>query len=247
MTLNPPDFPRDVAAVREATGRLMASVRTLDDAALAEPSLLDGWTRGHVLTHLARNADALGNLLTWARTDVRTPMYASGEARDRDIERGAARPLAAQLADLEEAAARFDAAMEALPEARRPFEVEMRNGVVERADRLPMRRLTEVELHHVDLGIGHTVDQLSPAFVDSELAFLCTVKFAGRPELPALELRADEGGRWRTGRWAAAAGGEAAPVVVTGPATALVGWLTGRGDGGKLDSHGSELPAVPPL
>lgn len=247
MTLILPDFPHDVAAVREATGRLLDSVRTLDDAAIAEPSLLAGWTRGHVLAHLARNADALGNLLTWARTDVRTPMYASAQAREDDIERGAARPLTAHLADLEESAARFDAAMEALPEARRGFEVEMRNGVVERADRLPMRRLTEVELHHVDLGVGHTVEQLSPAFVDSELAFLCTVKFAGHPDLPALELRADDGGRWRTGRWDTTPGGEAAPVVVTGPATALVGWLTGRGDGGKLDSHGSGLPAVPPL
>lgn len=139
MTLTPPDFPHDVAAVREATDRLLVSVSKLDDAAIGEPSLLPGWTRGHVLAHLARNADALGNLLTWARTDVRTPMYASAEARERDIERGADRPLAAQLEDLKESARRFEAAMKALPEARRAFEVEMRNGVVERADRLPLR------------------------------------------------------------------------------------------------------------
>ncbi|MFG2098012.1 maleylpyruvate isomerase family mycothiol-dependent enzyme [Streptomyces sp. NPDC048612] len=247
MTLTPSDFPHDVAAVREATDRLLVSVSKLDDAAIGEPSLLPGWTRGHVLAHLARNADALGNLLTWARTGVRTPMYASAEVRGRDIERGAGRPLAAQLEDLRETAARFDAAMEALPEERWAFEVEMRNGVVERADRLPLRRLTELELHHVDLGVGHTVDQLSPAFVDRELYFLCSVKFAGHPELPPLELRADDGRRWRTGRADTGPEAEAAPLVVTGSAAALVGWLTGRGDGGKLDSHGSELPAVPPL
>ncbi|MFE1173806.1 maleylpyruvate isomerase family mycothiol-dependent enzyme [Streptomyces sp. NPDC058773] len=247
MTLTPPDFPHDVAAVREATDRLLVSVSKLDDTAIGEPSLLPGWTRGHVLAHLARNADALGNLLTWARTDVRTPMYASAEVRERDIERGAGRPLAAQLEDLREAAARFDAAMEALPEARHGFEVEMRNGVVERADRLPLRRLTELELHHVDLGVGHTVDQLSPAFVDRELYFLSAVKFAGHPDLPPLELRSDDGRRWRTGRTATGPDATAAPLVVTGPATALVGWLTGRGDGGELDSRGSELPSVPPL
>ncbi|MFC9233276.1 maleylpyruvate isomerase family mycothiol-dependent enzyme [Streptomyces decoyicus] len=247
MTLTPPDFPRDVAAVREATDRLLVAVSKLDDAAIGEPSLLPGWTRGHVLAHLARNADALGNLLTWARTDVRTPMYTSPEARQTDIERGADRPLAAHLEDLKETAARFDTAMDSLPKARRAYEVEMRNGVIERADRLPLRRLAELELHHVDLGVGHTVDQLSPAFVDRELDFLATVKFAGHPDLPALELRADDGRRWRTGRPGPGAGAEAAPVVVTGSAAALVGWLTGRGDGRKLDSRGSVLPEVPPL
>ncbi|WP_411136247.1 maleylpyruvate isomerase family mycothiol-dependent enzyme [Streptomyces sp. C10] len=247
MTLTPPDFPHDVAAVREATDRLLVSVSKLDDAAIGEPSLLPDWTRGHVLAHLARNADALGNLLTWARTDVRTPMYASAEARERDIERGAGRPLAAQLEDLRESAARFDAAMEALPQARRSFEVEMRNGVVERADRLPLRRLAELELHHVDLGVGHTVDQLSSAFIDRELDFLTAIKFAGHPEVPPLELRADDGRRWRTGRTVTGPDAGAAPLVVTGSAAALVGWLTGRGDGSELDSHGSVLPAVPPL
>ena len=44
--------------------------------------LLPGWTVGHVLTHVARNADAYTNLLTWARTGVETPAYASPEARE---------------------------------------------------------------------------------------------------------------------------------------------------------------------
>ena len=43
----------------------------------AGPSLLPGWTRAHVLAHVAGNADALVNLLTWARTGEETPMYAS--------------------------------------------------------------------------------------------------------------------------------------------------------------------------
>ncbi|MYT27955.1 MULTISPECIES: maleylpyruvate isomerase family mycothiol-dependent enzyme [unclassified Streptomyces] len=246
MTI-PPDFPRDAAAVHEATDRLLVSLGKLDDAAVGEPSLLPGWTRGHVLAHLARNADALTNLLTWARTGVRTPMYASTAARDGDIERGADRPLATHLEDLRESAARFDAAAQSLPEDRRAYQVEMRNGVVERADRLALRRLAEVELHHVDLGVGYTVDQLSPAFVDSELDFLTGIKFAGHPELPALELRDDDGRRWHTGRRGPDAGGTAAPAVVSGSARDLVGWLTGRADGARLDTHGGPLPVVPPL
>ncbi|MFJ5677282.1 maleylpyruvate isomerase family mycothiol-dependent enzyme [Streptomyces sp. NPDC093097] len=242
-----PDFPRDTAAVHESTERLLVSLGKLDDAAVGEPSLLPGWTRGHVLAHLARNADALVNLLTWARTDVRTPMYVSTAARDGDIERDAHRPLAAHLEDLQESAARFAAAAQALPEDRRAFEVEMRNGVVERADRLALRRLTEVELHHVDLGVGYTVEQLSAAFVTSELDFLTGVKFAGRPDLAALELHDEEGRRWRTGREGPADGAAVAPVVVRGPARDLVGWLTGRADGGRLATQDGPLPVIPPL
>ncbi|MEU7639948.1 MULTISPECIES: maleylpyruvate isomerase family mycothiol-dependent enzyme [unclassified Streptomyces] len=244
MTI-PPDFPRDAAAVHESTDRLLVSLGKLDDAAVGEPSLLPGWTRGHVLAHLARNADALVNLLTWARTGVRTPMYASAAVRDGDIERDADRPLAVHLEDLQESAARFEAAAQALPADRRAYEVEMRNGVVERADRLALRRLAEVELHHVDLGVGYTVEQLSPAFVGSELDFLTGIKFAGHPDLPALELHGDDGRRWHTGR--SADGATAAPVVVGGSPTDLVGWLTGRADGGRLDTHGAPLPVIPPL
>ncbi|MEU9118067.1 maleylpyruvate isomerase family mycothiol-dependent enzyme [Streptomyces sp. NPDC048483] len=247
MTNTPPDFPRDASAVREATDRLLVSAGKLDDEAIAEPSLLPGWSRGHVLAHLARNADALVNLLTWARTDVPTPMYASGAARNADIERDADRPLADHLKDLRESSARFDAAAEALPADRWAYQVEMRNGVVERADRLALRRLAEIELHHIDLGVGYTLDRLLPAFVDAELDFLATVKFAGHPDLPALELRTHDGRHWRTGRTATGSDAGAAPLVVTGAAADLVGWMTGRGDEDGLGSSDSALPAVPPL
>ncbi|GGX03450.1 maleylpyruvate isomerase family mycothiol-dependent enzyme [Streptomyces noursei] len=312
MTI-PRDFARDVAAVHDSTDRLLVSLGKLDDDAVGEPSLLPGWTRGHVLAHLARNADALVNLLNWARTGVPTPMYASAAARDEDIERGADRPLKVHLDDLGESAARFEAAARALPENRRAYEVEMRNGVVERADRLALRRLAEVELHHVDiergadrplkvhlddlgesaarfeaaaralpenrrayevemrngvveradrlalrrlaevelhhvdLGVGYTVEQLPDDFVDSELDFLTGIKFARHPKLTALELHADDGRRWRTGGHGSADGASAGPVVVSGSARDLVGWLTGRADGGLLDTHGAPLPVIPPL
>ena len=75
--------------IDRATARLLATARKLDDADLAAPSRLPGWTRGHVLAHLARNADGCVNLLTWARTGIETPQYASDERRDADIETGA--------------------------------------------------------------------------------------------------------------------------------------------------------------
>ncbi|WP_241780552.1 maleylpyruvate isomerase family mycothiol-dependent enzyme, partial [Streptomyces wadayamensis] len=80
------DPVRDLTRLDEATARLLTVAGTLDDAALAEPSRLPGWTRGHVLSHLARNADALLNVVAGR------PMYASAEARDADIEAGATLP-----------------------------------------------------------------------------------------------------------------------------------------------------------
>jgi hypothetical protein len=32
------------------------------------PCALEGWSRRHLVSHFARNADAVGNLLAWART-----------------------------------------------------------------------------------------------------------------------------------------------------------------------------------
>jgi maleylpyruvate isomerase len=61
------------------------------------PSRLPGWSRGHVLTHLSRNADALTNLLTSARTGVESPMYATPAEREEGIAAGADRALPEQL------------------------------------------------------------------------------------------------------------------------------------------------------
>src|SRR6266852_6810720 len=99
-----------------ATDRLLATATALSDAQAREPSLLPGWSRGHVLTHIARNADGMRNLLIWARTGVPTPMYPSRQARNDAIEAGAGRPAADLLADLHESAAAFAAEAAGMPE-----------------------------------------------------------------------------------------------------------------------------------
>jgi maleylpyruvate isomerase len=65
------DDPRLVDAVRTHTDLLVGTARALDDA--AAPSVCVGWTRGHVLTHVARNADGMAAL-------VRAAVDGSGEA-----------------------------------------------------------------------------------------------------------------------------------------------------------------------
>ncbi|WP_167154037.1 maleylpyruvate isomerase family mycothiol-dependent enzyme [Streptomyces sp. MBT27] len=227
------DHARDLASVREATERLLTAAAALDNASVAEPSRLPGWSRGHVLAHIARNADALVNVLAGR------PMYASAETRDTDIDRDAPRALDVQRADVRDSAAGFQA------EGERPADwsrtVELRNGVTDSAARVPFRRLVEVELHHVDLGIGYELEDLPEDFVRRETDFLAD-RFAGHKDVPPIALSDDAGRTWTTG-----GGAEGGPVQVSGPAADLMGWLAGRRDGAALKATGGTLPALPPL
>ncbi|MFJ3992266.1 maleylpyruvate isomerase family mycothiol-dependent enzyme [Streptomyces sp. NPDC090032] len=227
------DHARDLASVREATERLLTAVGTLDNAAVAESSRLPGWTRGHVLAHLARNADALANVLAGR------PMYPSAEARDADIERDAPRGLREQLDDLRTSATGFERQAAAPGDWART--VELRNGVKDSASRIPFRRWAEVDLHHVDLGIGYELEDLPAEFTEREIAFLAE-RFAGHPDMPSTGLKSDGGQVWRTG-----GGAGTGPVGVAGPAPELLGWLSGRRDGSGLTVEGGGLPVVPPL
>ncbi len=101
---------------REGEAAFLATVDGLTDDELAESSPLPGWTRTTAIAHVARNADALVNLLAWARTGVETPMYASPASRDADIATTAALPPAALRADLIEARTRLAEAVEQLSE-----------------------------------------------------------------------------------------------------------------------------------
>ncbi|WP_447036714.1 maleylpyruvate isomerase family mycothiol-dependent enzyme [Streptomyces sp. DSM 118878] len=225
------DHVRDLASVRDATDRLLSAASKLNNDSTAEPSRLPGWTRGHVLAHLARNADALVNVLAGR------PMYESAQQRDTDIERDAPRPLSEQLDDVRESMARFEA-QAGLP-ADWSRTITMRNGVTDSASRVPFRRWGEVELHHVDLGIGYELEDLPAEFVRRETAFLAA-RFAGNPSVPPTRVT-DGTHAWNTGRE-----GET-EVTVSGAAPDVVGWLAGRRDGSALTAEGGLLPSLPPL
>lgn len=80
--------------LRSATDLLLDNIGSLADAAVGGPSLLPGWTRGHVLAHLARNAEGGIRLLGWARTGIPSYEYESLDARAAAIQAGATRPAA---------------------------------------------------------------------------------------------------------------------------------------------------------
>lgn len=223
--------------VTAATDRLVATALTFDDAALVRPSSCPGWTRGHVLAHVARNADGLTNLLTWARTDQERLMYPSAESRSADIEAGAARPAADLVHDLRTSADRFAKAVMEMPED--GWERQVRTGAGGAGEQIPGRRilwlrLRELELHHVDLDAGYLPADWPGPFVNRALDE--TVRsFARRDDVPPVTVDVEGGLTEHLGT----AGG----VRVTGSAAAVLAWLTGRSEGHDLRV---EPPGRPP-
>ena len=156
--------------IDQATQRLLGTARVITETDLRAPSLLPGWTRAHVLAHVARNADALRNLLVGVRTGQDRPAYASTEARDADIEQGAGRPAGDLTADLADSAMAFRFVARRLPEDGWRVPVRIGDSAPFPAAALLTRRLVEVELHHCDLGAGYGPDDWPAAFAAMDLA-----------------------------------------------------------------------------
>ncbi|MGH3301360.1 MAG: maleylpyruvate isomerase family mycothiol-dependent enzyme [Streptosporangiaceae bacterium] len=228
--------------VEVATARVLATAAEISDQRAREPSSLPGWSRGHVLTHLARNADGLRNMLIWARTGVVTPQYPSAQVRNEEIAAGADRPARELAADAADSATAFAAEAARLGDAAWAAEVRAIRGAAHPAWYTLWRRLSELEIHHVDLDAGYRpVDW--PADFARECLQRVAGDFAGRPDSPAARLRASDDGReHRIGP------PEQAPAVtIAGPSYALLAWLLGRSAGGDLTATpAGPLPAVPP-
>ncbi|MFS8098391.1 maleylpyruvate isomerase family mycothiol-dependent enzyme [Lentzea alba] len=227
---------RHINAVRQATDVLYEVVEELDQAAVRGPSLLPGWTRGHVITHLARNADALVNLLTWARTGVEHQAYASRADRDADIEEGSRRILQVIKADLDSACVRFENACREMPAHSWRSEVTAPKGAAIPASQVPLFRLREVWIHLIDLNAGIGFDDLPTDFVE-EFLDDAVEQFEGRVDPFTIEVTLPDGTQRN---WVV--NGAPSRSSVSGSASAVLGWLTGRTDGGGLRGDLPELP-----
>jgi len=214
----------------EAETAVARIVERLGDDDLAAPSALPDWSRAHVVAHLARNADALLNLLTWARTGVETPMYPSREVRDADIEATAARPPAELHADYVAACARLADSIESMPQEAWSAQVRTMQGKTVPASDVPWMRTKEVWVHGTDLAAGLRFGDLPPEFcaalVDDVLAL-----FAARDQaLDVTVVAPDVDRTWGSG-----------DTTVSGPVTAVAAWLTRSDDSGMT----GPVPAPP--
>ncbi len=183
-----------------ATGELLGEISGLGEADVREPSLLPGWTRGHVLSHLARNAEGGTRLLGWARTGIPRCEYESLAGRAADIDAGAARPAEVLISDVRATAAAFASAAAAVPAAHWQRLVTYTTGHEVPAGIIVSSRLQEVLIHHVDLALGYGPDSW-PGWFTAESAAIVTESLTDRGLAPlAARLHAtDTGHDYRLG------------------------------------------------
>ena len=206
------------------------AIDRLTDDDLAAASKLPDWSRAHVVAHLARNADALINLLTWARTGIETPMYPSREVRNAGIAATAALPPAELRSDYVAACARLGQAIETMPADAWTAEIRNNQGAPMAASTVPWMRAKEVWVHGTDLGADLTFDDapadFCAALVDDVLGL-----FAARDRTPDVTIVATDVDRtWGYGE-----------TRISGPVAAVAAWLT-RGAASGLSGA---VPSAP--
>jgi len=221
----------ELADLHTATRVLIRGVDALSDEELAGPSLLPGWTRAHVVAHLALNAEGLAGVLRGAAAGTTTPMYASQERRDGDIDALAAE-APARVRD------RFLASCTAFQDALDHLPAEAWAGTFERTPggqvlplvEVPAMRRREVEIHHADLDHGYGPAAWPEEFVDTVFNRVVHDREGG----DSMTLRTPDGD---------VPLGDGTGPVVTGSRVDLTWWLLGRGRGEGLTAD----PALPTL
>lgn len=142
----------------------------LSDDELDGATLLDGWTRRHLVAHVSYNAAALCRLLDWAASGVETPMYESVARRNQEILEGATLSPAALRSLFSHTAARLDQKWRALPEPALSAIVRTAAGRLVPAREVAWMRSREVWVHGVDLANGGRFGDFPEPFLTSLLS-----------------------------------------------------------------------------
>jgi maleylpyruvate isomerase len=166
-----PAMEREQIKLAAAHRRLLATLDGLDDATARRPSRLPGWSVGHLLTHVARNADGLVRRFEGARRGEIVDQYEGGlSGREAEIEAGAQRSAAELVADVRATAELAERAAVELPDGFWDREGRSVGGEKQTMRRILVGRIREVELHHVDLGLGYEPADWPADFVSAEAA-----------------------------------------------------------------------------
>ena len=205
--------------------RMQASASRMTDDDCRGPSLLPGWSRGHVLTHWARNADGQSRMLLAAMQGEIVAQYPGGDAqRESDIEAGAARPARLILSDVRTATGQIQDVWR-----RMPADVWSRPTAARIGQRSAWMsvwaRWRESEIHHLDLVAGYAHGHSQAEFVDMLLPRVMptlATRLDGQIAVQAETIDRDPPVR------ATAADAAEDLVIVRGHASAVLCWLLGR-------------------
>ena len=149
-----------IEACRESHSRLLKNVAKMTDDDVRSPSLLPNWSKAHVMTHLARNADSFVWLCEGARIGQSRQQYPTPGMREVDIEAGGSLASSDLLDDLARSCRALEASFDALDDDKWGFEVLVRTGAKSMTE-IVFSRLREVEVHHLDLGVGYAIIRLA--------------------------------------------------------------------------------------
>lgn len=230
--------PVDLVAAAHA--RLTSTLESFDATSAAAMSALPGWTRGHVLTHLARNADSNTWILDGARAGEVREQYPGGPStRAAAIEAGAQRPVEEMLDDARRSFGRLEAAYGRMVAG--DWDRTVRPGLRDMtAAELVWSRLREVEVHHADLSLGYGPTTWSAEFVAGELPRQAPGLARRLPAGTALRIATtDTAGAWEMGQGPAS-------LTVSGPACWLLAWVLGRHVPGRVLGAPAGLPFLRP-
>lgn len=212
-----------------ANTRLPGLLHGLTDSAVHADSTLPGWSRGHVLAHLAGVAAALTRQVEYALEGRRIEPYDGGRpARDAAIAANAGNPAADLVETALASASSFDRALAKIGDDDWDRAVVYREGTV--AD-VVLAYWREIEIHSTDLRLGYTPATWVPEFADHLLTFTSY----RAPDDVQVVLRADDGHVWT---W-----GSGTPVEVGGARNDLAAWAAGRTPVGSLTG---DLPELKP-
>jgi len=218
MTAITPDTLR--AELHKAADVVTSLAAKLTEADVPAPSALPGWTRGHVLAHIAGISNAMARQLEYAARGKTVELYDGGyDGRTKAIEMSAGHALEQHRADLDSALERALRAFDALDDDasgaggwHQP--ISYRGGVVLDGGFALWRELV---IHGSDLNTGRGPETWSRQFCEHLFGFLA----ARVPEDQKLVLQP-------LGLPPATIGTGGRSTVVSGMVTDIAAWLAGR-------------------
>ena len=226
----------DLSGLETSATALIRTVDALGAEELAAPSLLPGWTRAHVVAHLALNGTALAGVMDAVLREEPVAMYESDEQRDTDIE---------ELARADRRTCWTGCSRPPPSSSTRPLAMDdtawtgtfsrRRGPIRSRRPTSRWMRRHEIEIHHADLGAVYARQDWPQDFV-LELLDVCA------------STRRRRGRSRRTPPTSSAPGRSAAPAAPRSPAQGptSAGGSRGRGEGGGLSSDAGALPRLGP-
>ncbi|WP_121867913.1 maleylpyruvate isomerase family mycothiol-dependent enzyme [Glutamicibacter nicotianae] len=229
-----PELLDALLTVRRGTAFFGRKLNELPDSELNAPSLLDGWSKAHVIAHVGYNARALCRLLEWANTGVENPMYSSPVERNREIEFGATLNPTALRNLYEHSAIHLNVEWRDTPDEAWTQQVKTAQGRTVAASETIWMRTREIWIHAVDLDNGAGFEQIPENVLDRLLADI-TGMWKTRGQGSGILLRDIDTGTLY---------GEAEGAQeISGRLPDLAAWASGRPSSGLSANYGTVEPA----